>query len=125
MIKLTFCLRRRADLTIEEFRRYWKVEHGPLVAARADVLGIRKYQQVHTLDQPDLHTALQQRNGGSPAPFDGIAEVWVDSVESFRRGTGTPESKQAARELLEDEARFIDLANSPMWLGEEVVFHEG
>ena len=124
MIKLTFCLRRRPDLSLEEFRRYWKEDHGPLVRDRAEVLGVRKYQQVHTLDEPDLHNALRARNSGSPEPYDGIAEVWVDDVEAFRGGTGTPESRQAAKDLLEDEARFIDLPNSPMWLGEEIVFFE-
>ena len=123
MIKLTFCLRRRPDLSLEEFYRYWKNEHGPLVRDRAEVLGVRKYQQVHTLGEPELHAALQARNGGAPPPFDGIAEVWVDDVEAFRGGTGTPEGRQAAKDLLEDEARFIDLPNSPMWLGEEIVFH--
>jgi uncharacterized protein (TIGR02118 family) len=124
MIKLTFCLRRKADVSAEEFYRYWKDEHGPLVRDRAEVLGLRKYQQVHTLDEPELHAALQRRNGGAPAPFDGIAEVWVDDVETFRGGGGTPEARQAAKDLIEDEARFIDLPNSPMWLAEEIVFYE-
>lgn len=124
MIKLTFCLRRRSDLTPEEFRRYWREQHGPLVRDRAVTLGIRKYQQVHTLEEPELHEALQRRNGGAPEPFDGIAEVWVDDVETFRGGNGSPEARQAARELLEDEARFIDLPSSPMWLGEEIVFYQ-
>lgn len=124
MVKLTFCLRRRPDLSPEEFYRYWRDEHGPLVRDRATLLGVRKYQQVHTLTEPELHGALQRRNGGAPEPFDGIAEVWVDDVDTFRNGTGTPEAAQAARDLLEDEARFIDLPNSPMWLGEEIVFFE-
>ncbi|MCP3992401.1 MAG: EthD domain-containing protein [Actinomycetia bacterium] len=123
MIKLTFCLRRRRDLSPEEFYRYWEHEHGPLVRERAAALGVRKYQQVHTLDEPELHASLRERNGGAPEPFDGIAEVWVDDVETFRGGSGTPEARQAARDLLEDEARFIDLANSPMWLGREIVFY--
>ncbi|MFN0091330.1 MAG: EthD domain-containing protein [Acidimicrobiales bacterium] len=120
MVKLTFCLRRRPDLSPEEFRRYWRETHGPLVAARAELLGIRKYQQVHTVDT-DLHEALQRRNGGAPPPYDGVAEVWVDSVDAFRAG-GDAAARQAARELLEDERNFIDLPNSPMWLGEEHVF---
>jgi uncharacterized protein (TIGR02118 family) len=123
MIKLTFCLRRKPGLSPAEFRRYWREEHGPLVRDRAAVLGIRKYQQVHTLDETDLHAALQRRNGGSPEPFDGIAEVWVDDVDTFRGGAGTDAARRAARELLDDEARFIDLPSSPMWLGEEIVFY--
>ena len=124
MIKLTFCLRRRPDLSAEEFHRYWREDHGPLVQARAEVLGIRKYQQVHTVDDDALHGALQARNGGSPPPFDGIAEVWVDDLDTFKGGNGSPEARQAAADLLEDERNFIDLPNSPMWLGEEIVFVE-
>jgi len=120
VIKLTFCLRRRPDLSVEEFHRYWKDVHGPLVAERAAALGVRRYQQVHTLDVAGLHEALQARNGGAPAPFDGIAEIWIDSLEDFT--AGTPEARRAAAELLEDERRFIDLPNSPMWLGETHVF---
>lgn len=120
MIKLTFCLRRRPDLTWEEFSRYWRDVHAPLVAARAEVLGIRRYQQVRTLDQPALHEAYRARNGGAPEPFDGIAEIWFDSMESLQRAR-TPEATQAGRDLLADERNFIDLPNSPMWLGEEWV----
>jgi uncharacterized protein (TIGR02118 family) len=118
MVKLTFCLRRRPDLSPEEFSRYWREEHGPLVVARAEALGIRRYQQVHTVDEPQLHAALQARNGGAPPPYDGIAEVWVDSVQAFRSGSDET-SRAAAAELLADERNFIDLPNSPMWLGVE------
>lgn len=125
MIKLTFCLRRRPDISAEEFYRYWRDDHGPLVAARAEALGIRKYQQVHTLDQRGLHEALQRRNGGAPEPFDGIAEVWIDDLETFTNASGSDSAAEAARDLLDDERRFIDLENSPMWLGQEIVIVDG
>ena len=120
MVKLTFCLRRRDDMTFEEFSRYWGEVHAPLVAARAGLLGIRRYVQVRTVDAPALHAALQQRNGGAPEPFDDIAELWFDDIESFTAARD-PEAQHAARELLDDERRFIDLARSPMWLGNERV----
>jgi uncharacterized protein (TIGR02118 family) len=118
MVKLTFCLRRRGDMTFDEFSRYWGEVHAPLVAERAAVLGIRRYLQVRTVDAPALHAALQKRNGGAPEPFDGIAELWFDDVEAFTAARD-PKAQQAARELLDDERRFIDLARSPMWLGNE------
>ncbi|MDQ3809905.1 MAG: EthD domain-containing protein [Chloroflexota bacterium] len=118
MVKLTFCLRRQAHLTPEEFSRYWREVHAPLVRARAELLGIRRYVQVHTADEPELHEVFRRRNGGAPLPFDGIAELWFDDVEAFRRPR-SEEARHAARELLEDERRFIDLAASPMWLGQE------
>ena len=117
MIKLTFCLRRLPSLTLEEFQDYWLNTHAPLVAERAGVLNIVRYQQVHTADMATLHDALRARNGGAPAPFDGVAELWWDSLDAMRV-EGEP-ARQASADLLEDEGRFIDLANSPMWVAEE------
>ena len=117
MIKLVFCLRRRSGMSREEFQRYWREEHALLVAERAEILGIKRYVQLHTCDLDGLHEALQARNGGSPEPYDGVAELWFDSTDAFE--SGDPARIQAVGELLEDERRFIDLPNSPMWLAEE------
>ena len=117
MIKLVFALRRRPELSLQEFQTYWRETHAPLVAARADVLHIRRYVQVHTTDLPGLHAAFQRRNGGAPAPFDGVAELWFDDLDAL--GGDDPAVRQAQAELLADEANFIDLANSPMWMSEE------
>lgn len=119
MIKLTYCLRRHPDLTWEAFSNYWREVHAPLVAERAEVLGIRRYVQLRTLQAPDLHAAFQARNGGSPEPFDGVAELWFDNLEAL--ASTSEEAAQASAELLADERNFIDLANSPLWFGEELV----
>jgi uncharacterized protein (TIGR02118 family) len=119
MIKLTYCLRRKPGMTWEEFSAYWRDVHAPLVAARAEILGIRRYVQVRTLQDAALHERFQARNGGSPPPFDGIAEIWYDDDRFGARQT--EEQRIAGRELLEDERNFIDLPNSPLWLGSETV----
>lgn len=117
MIKLVFALRRKPELTRQEFQSYWRETHAPLVAERADVLKIRRYVQVHTADLAGLHGAFQKRNGGAPEPFDGVAELWFDNLDAL--GGDDPAVRQAQAELLADEANFIDLPNSPMWMSEE------
>ena len=117
MIKLVYCLRRKPGMTWDEFSTYWREVHAPLVAARADALGIRRYMQVRTADAPAVHAAMQARNGGSPEPFDGVAELWFDDDALTR--APTPESAKAGQELLEDEQNFIDLTSSPIWFAEE------
>lgn len=117
MIKLVFALRRKPELTVAEFQDYWRETHAPLVAERADVLKIKRYVQVHTADVDGLHRAFQQRNGGAPEPFDGVAELWFESLDDF--GGDDPAVRQAQAELLADEANFIDLTNSPMWIAVE------
>ncbi len=122
MYKLTFCLRRRPDLTRQEFQDYWRGTHADLVADRAGPLRIRRYVQVHTEHLDGLHEAMRRRNGGSPEPFDGIAEIWVDSVDDLT--SDDPALRAAGAELLADERNFIDLANSPMFVSREHVIVE-
>lgn len=113
MIKLTFCLRRLPHLSREDFQRYWRETHAPLVAARATTLGILKYEQVHA-GFDALNAGIQASRGG-PEPYDGIAEIWFESEASMAAAGQNPDAAGAALELLEDERRFIDLANSPLW----------
>ena len=117
MFKITFCLRRRADLTPEQFDAYWRDTHAPLVRRHAAALGIRRYVQSTRFDSDLAEAAAKVR--GAPAPFDGVAELWFDSRDAVKAGFSTEAGRTAGRELLEDEARFIDLANSPIWFATE------
>ena len=117
MVKLVFCLRRREGLSREEFQRYWREHHAPLVRSWAPVMGVRRYVQLHTLDSP-LNDALRAPRDG-PEPYDGIAELWWDDEAALAASTNTAEGRRGAREMLEDEARFIDFSRSPIWIAEE------
>ncbi len=117
MIKLVFCLRRLPHLSREEFQRYWLNSHGPLVRDLAPALGVKRYVQVHTLRS--AFSEAMRAHRGAPDDFDGVAELWWESVEDFARSGSTREGREAGRRLLEDEKRFIDLAHSPIWFGEE------
>lgn len=116
MIKLMFMLRRRPELTREAFQNYWRDRHAPLVASHADTLGIRRYVQRHTVSEPVFEKMGDVRGG--VAEWDGIAELWWERAERL-----SPERlaavREANRQLLEDEARFIDLANSPVFFVED------
>ena len=117
MIKLSFCLRRLPRLSREEFQKYWFEIHGPLVRRHAAALRIERYVQTHTL-LGDAADSLRATRGGPPG-YDGVAELWWKSDEDLAAATGTPAALEAGRILLEDERRFIDLANSPLFLARE------
>ncbi|MGZ4735525.1 MAG: EthD domain-containing protein [Acidimicrobiia bacterium] len=123
MIKLVFCLRRRDDLSREEFQRYWLEQHGPLVRSHAGALGIRRYVQVHSIDDGISIAVAGSRN--PPPPYDGVAELWFDDLEALAAAGSTDEGRAAGAALLVDEQRFIDLASSPLFLTEEHIIIEG
>ena len=116
-VKLVFCLRRRPDLTREEFQAYWGGRHGELGIANAEALGYAKYVQSHTLTI-DLNTALQEGRG-APDAFDGVVELTFPSLDAIAETFSGREGRRAARELLDDEQHFVDLASSPIFVVQE------
>ena len=119
MIKIVFMLRRREGTTREEFQRYWREEHAELVKRHAELLRIRRYVQTHARDT-DLDHAIAESRGSEPRQYDGVAELWWDSIDDLMQAASSEAGQAAQQALLQDESRFIDLANSPVWLGEEI-----
>jgi hypothetical protein len=117
VIKLTFALVRLPHLSREAFQTYWFETHAPLVASVKDALRIRRYVQLHSLPA-EVSESLRQVRGG-PEGFDGVAQLWWDSFDDL--ANPDPGAAEAGRLLLEDERKFIDLAKSPLWWGEEKV----
>ena len=120
MVKLMYCLRRLPNLSREEFQSYWRENHGPLVRKHQETMRTRRYVQVHTLDVERLQS--RQPEIVRPEPYDGVAELWWDSVEELFPENSTPERQEVRDILLEDEKNFIDLSRSPIFLTEEHVF---
>jgi len=116
-VKLVFCCRRRPELSLEEFQRTWLYDHGPLVRrVREKIPQMKRYVQSHLL--PGKSTDALRTSRGSGEPYDGITEVWFDSLEDLD-ATTPEEAIEGAMELLQDERRFLDLARCSVFLTEE------
>ena len=105
MVKLVYCITKKAGLTDEEFFRYWKDVHGPIGAR---IPGLRRLVQSRRLIVP----------GDKNQPdFDGMAELWFDNLEALLRARQSPEWKASS----EDEANFINHGKTAYFLSEEQV----
>ena len=79
MIKLVYCITKKPELSDEEFFRYWKNIHGPI---GAKISRLRKLVQSHRINIPeDKH----------PPAYDGMAELWFDTVEDLLAARQSPE----------------------------------
>ncbi len=119
MITIVFCVRKRPEMSVEEFRRFWWEEHGPFVNKRAAALRMKRYVQMPRLLEPGFDSVATAR--GAPEPYDGIATVSWESLDDLKFTFTDRDAKRAARELLEDERRFIDFSRSPIFFTEEKV----
>jgi uncharacterized protein (TIGR02118 family) len=100
MIKRIGMVRRKPSLTHNEFVRYWKQVHAPL-AARL-IPGLKRYI---------IYCTVQGANVDKRRPIpeiDGVAVFYFDDLKAFDYYFNTWRKSDAAKELLEDEARFVD-----------------
>jgi uncharacterized protein (TIGR02118 family) len=113
-MKLAFCLRRKEGMTREEFQRYWLESHGPLVRSlRAALPSMTRYVQCHT--DPETTDLVRATRPGTEAPYDGIAEIWVD-LDRTAEEASTPAGADALAQLLRDELTFIDMERSAIFV---------
>jgi uncharacterized protein (TIGR02118 family) len=92
MPKMVAFLKKRPQMSVEDFQAHWNSPHGRLGAA---VPGARRYVQCHPL-------LSSYQNGRTPL-WDGVAEVWFENAEAMRSNADTPQYKA----VLADEANFL------------------
>ncbi len=120
MFRLVHFIRGRAGLSNAEFRQLWLSDHGPRVAARAAILGIRRYVQTHVLPEDPFGQLLQSTYGTATDAYDGLSELWFEDRDLLAARLRSPAGRQAMAELLEDERRIMDHSRSPLWFAFEV-----
>jgi uncharacterized protein (TIGR02118 family) len=103
-------LKRKAGVSREEFMRYWKEEHGSIAAKL--IPGLKRYVQNHPVDIP-----------GVESEYDGIAEIWWESLEAAMKYPAWHETEEA-RPLREDEAKFFDTKQMFRFFAKEHVIVE-
>jgi len=92
MIKLVYCITKKAGLTDEEFFHYWQNIHGPIGAR---IPHLRRLVQSHRITVP----------GDKRRPdYDGMVELWFDDEAALLAARQSPEWKASG----EDESNFID-----------------
>lgn len=102
---------KKPGMPDDEFHRYWREVHGPIALRMKN---LRRYVQSHRLPQP--------LPGFEQVPYDGIAEVWFDTLDEL---TGLPQNPDYANGAQADEPNFIDTSRLAFLATREEVIIEG
>jgi uncharacterized protein (TIGR02118 family) len=103
LLKRMSTLKRRADISEEDFRREWRI-HGDHVRKMAGVSGYRQNVLV-----------ARELNKGVPCsyedlPIDGIVELWFENTAALEQAFGSPEGRTTmahANTFLEEITAFV------------------
>ena len=108
MVKVMIFIKRRADLSMEEFRRHYEEVHVPLSFEHLPLMRKHARNYVH-------------RRKGAPEPdYDCVTECWFDDWDALKTTSALIATEK--KELIaEDEARFMDRSSIRSIIVEEQV----
>ncbi len=92
-------VKRRDDVSFEDFKRYWLEQHSRIVQMIAEKNpSVKKILAIFPVDSTE------------ELPWDGIAEIYFDPSTDleFNRQPLNDEFREVIARLLEDEEHFID-----------------
>ena len=112
--KVVRTIRRKRDLTLQQFKDYWLNQHSRLEKGRTQSTRVRKIASTFPLGSPVGAEAAEP-------PFDGMVSLYFEDAESAKQQfAGTAPSV-----MRRDEVNFVDMSESPVRsITEEVLIAE-
>jgi uncharacterized protein (TIGR02118 family) len=102
VIKVVVLLPRREGMSQEEFERYARQRHWPLVTK---LPGLRRMVVNRVLPDPS----------GPPPAYDAVVEDWFDDLAGLRAAMASPEGQV----MVADAPNFLDMTQFQLLVVEE------
>jgi len=104
MIKVMFLVKKKSDITFEEFVKHYDEIHVPL--AMRHLPHIKKHVRNYIRVDADNGTVILPRANGMD--FDCISEVYFDSMEGWQATGHSNKTTNVGEILGKDQATFVD-----------------
>lgn len=110
-LRFMFFIKRRPDVTVEEFKRHILEIHAPIVTTYP---GLRRYTLA-------FNTVPEDQRDESGLPFDAVAEHYYDSSDAYEAAFASPEAQigiEDAKHFMNfDTMRMMVVREHPIALG--------
>ena len=121
MFKISHYIKKRDDVSIEDFREYWLGEHAELVKAYAEKIGVRSYTKCEALpDHPMTKNGTATYDTG-PLRYDFIDHWIFNDIEDLRQGAAMPEVQALMEKAYASEDQWVDIAASNVLMTTDLV----
>ena len=112
MFKCIALLRRRPDISKEEFIDYYENKHSVLMASLLP--GILEYRRNY-IDPEGAYIYWD----AAPLDFDVVTELWFADRAAYDKMAATAADPEIARRIAEDEENLFDRGYTRMFVVEE------
>lgn len=118
MIKFIQCVRKKPEISIHDFRRYWKSYQAKAteLAKAVNAVGLT-FSTTLAVDE-NLQVMLVR---GTSEPYDGLVEFRVNNAPRMMERLENEPAKSLWQEFQRLQTEFIDLENSSFFFASEDV----
>ncbi|KAF2264729.1 hypothetical protein CC78DRAFT_543778 [Lojkania enalia] len=101
-VRVQLCLKKKDDVSDEFFHNYWKGNHVKLALENKKFASnVIRYNQFHTSPKMKAEAGVFEI---PVSEYDGIAEVWVKDIETWKSIVTDPDFVEV---IAPDESHFI------------------
>lgn len=111
-VKTIALLRKRADITREQFVDYYETRHAPLMHSLLP--GIVEYRRNFC----DFDGAFVNADA-APFDFDVVTEIWFEDRAAYDRAMEVAGRPEIAQRIADDEENLFDRAGTRLFVVEE------
>ena len=111
MIRFINCVRKRSDVSSEQFREYWNDPKFDAIIDRVtEYTGATGRSKNLTLMVAANELMHERRAFGEP--FDGVLEYWWEDAGQLNAVLNSPQCDVLMKTMLEYQKQFVDLEKS-------------
>jgi uncharacterized protein (TIGR02118 family) len=106
MIKILVFNKRKAGVSMEEYRHHYETVHVPL--AHSLFPQVKAYRRNYVDQDATARADTRAGVSGAPVEWDSMAEVFFDSWEDFEAFRDRSAEPEVRAQVLADEERFLN-----------------
>ena len=117
MIRHIKCIRKKSDISDEEFRVFWNApEYEDLIQKLVTLTKPIRYSRNLALKVEATQRLIADR--GFIDPFDAVIELWWEDASQLMVLYDTPEAQQLRKKIADYENQLIDISRSTAFFTE-------
>jgi len=120
MFKISFYIKKKENINIDEFRAYWLGEHAKLQKNYLEKIGVRCYQKCEILPENPLGIASVETYQTRSIHYDFIDHMYFNDIEALKKGVTLPEVHQAMQKLYQSEDMYVDIQQSNVLMNVDI-----
>jgi len=118
MIKFIQCVRKKPEISIQDFRRFWKIYQAKATEL-ARAMNAKGLTFCTTLNVEENLQVMLTR--GTSEPYDGVAQFLISNAPRTIEALSHDPAKAFMQDLQKLQVEFLDLENSAFFFAAEDV----